>query len=348
MKKLLIILMLAVMVLPFVFADVAISTVTKVYFEKDGQPYNGEVDFTVNCYGYTYSPGAYIEKEPGTYTSEKVFSFSATCLSYGCKIYESYYMNYRHIDYCDLEGNYEGQSFEIENYSDNPINFDECGGNGYDMFTKGKYYKTNDAYRSCQDNLLKEYMKCHEDFKKNNETSLEDRQREYQSCIAEKDADFGGCEKYAEEINESVMEMNSNGYPFDRVCKLKFDISKKIMVNEIVKNESDEKNKFCESIEDNKCYKNLSNGRKAEIKIMPWTASERAIERLGQLNFTVQLKEVGKGDEAKAIYELSGEKQGRFLGLFKIKGEVKAEIDAETGEFIKVKKPWWAFLTSGI
>lgn len=99
--------------------------------------------------------------------------------------------------------------------------------------------------------------------------------------------------------------------------------------------------------ENNKCYKTLSNGRKAEIKIMPETASARAIERLGELGFTIELKEVGKGDEAKPVYELEGEKQGKMLGLFKIKGKIKAYVDAETGN-VKVIKPWWSFLAFGL
>lgn len=90
---------------------------------------------------------------------------------------------------------------------------------------------------------------------------------------------------------------------------------------------------------------NLSNGRKAEIKIMPETASERAIERLGQLNFSVVLKEVGNNQTA---YELTAEKEGKMLGVFKIKGNVSVEVDAETGEVLKMKKPWWAFLATGI
>jgi hypothetical protein len=92
---------------------------------------------------------------------------------------------------------------------------------------------------------------------------------------------------------------------------------------------------------------NLSNGRKAEIKIMPETASARAIERLGELNFTVELKEVGKGNETRAVYELTGNKQGKFLGIFKIMAKVRAQVDAETGD-VKVIKPWWSFLASGI
>ena len=95
-----------------------------------------------------------------------------------------------------------------------------------------------------------------------------------------------------------------------------------------------------------KCIKELSNGRKAEVKIMPETASQRAIERLGGLGFNVSLKEVGTDN--KLIYELSGEKEGKMFGLFKVKGKVSAEVDAETGEIIKIHKPWWDFLASGI
>jgi len=102
--------------------------------------------------------------------------------------------------------------------------------------------------------------------------------------------------------------------------------------------------------ENNKCVGkqrepfHLSNGRNAEIKIMPETASAKAIERLGELNFTMILKEVGNDN---VVYELTGNKQGKFLGIFKIMGKVKAQVDAETGN-VKVIKPWWNFLASGI
>lgn len=99
--------------------------------------------------------------------------------------------------------------------------------------------------------------------------------------------------------------------------------------------------------ENGKCMFNLSNGRKAEIKIMPETASERAIARLGELGFTIQLKEVGKGEDAQLVYELTGNKQGKFLGIFKIIARVQAQVDAENGD-VKVIKPWWSFLASGI
>ncbi len=85
-----------------------------------------------------------------------------------------------------------------------------------------------------------------------------------------------------------------------------------------------------------------------KTKILPETASQRARERLGELGFNISLKEVGKGNETKEIYEVSGEKEGKMFGLFKIRGKVSVEVDAETGEIVRIKKPWWSFLASGI
>lgn len=92
----------------------------------------------------------------------------------------------------------------------------------------------------------------------------------------------------------------------------------------------------------------LSDKTKKEIKIMPDTASETAIAKLGELGFTIELKEVGKGDNTEVVYELKGNKQGKFLGIFKIMASERVQVDAETGEVKKVIKPWWSFLASGI
>lgn len=96
----------------------------------------------------------------------------------------------------------------------------------------------------------------------------------------------------------------------------------------------------------------LSNGRNAEIKVMPDTASETALEKLKLKNCveeegcTIELKEVGKGEEVKPAYEIKRQRTSRVLGLFKANMDVQAQVDAETGELLKVKKPWWAFLAS--
>lgn len=93
----------------------------------------------------------------------------------------------------------------------------------------------------------------------------------------------------------------------------------------------------------------LSNGKNAEVKIMPDTASQKAMEQLqlkvctAEEGCTLELKEVGKGEEAQPAYEIQGEAEGKFLGLFKTKAKVKVQVSAENGEILRVKKP---FLTS--
>lgn len=93
----------------------------------------------------------------------------------------------------------------------------------------------------------------------------------------------------------------------------------------------------------------MSNGKNAEVKIMPDTASERALERLRlkvcseENGCHIELKEVGQGDEVKAAYEVKVKKQSKVLGVFKKEMAVEAQVDAGTGEVIKSNKPWWAF-----
>ena len=93
----------------------------------------------------------------------------------------------------------------------------------------------------------------------------------------------------------------------------------------------------------------LSNGRNAEIKIMPDTASERALERLRLKlceNCTLQLKEVGEGNKTRLAYEINATKRARVLGIFRARMNVEAQVDAETGEIIKARRPWWSFIAS--
>jgi len=96
----------------------------------------------------------------------------------------------------------------------------------------------------------------------------------------------------------------------------------------------------------------LSNGRNAEIKVMPDTASQTAIQRLqitncnSENNCSIELKEVGEGENVRAAYELKVQKEVKVLGLFRTKMQVQAQIDAENGEVIRTNRPWWAFLSS--
>jgi len=97
---------------------------------------------------------------------------------------------------------------------------------------------------------------------------------------------------------------------------------------------------------------NFSNGRNAEIKVMPNVASETAIERLrlrvcsSENNCTIELKEVGLGNQTRAMYRINAQKEARVFGLFRAKMNVEANIDAETGEVVNTKVPWWSFLAA--
>jgi hypothetical protein len=97
-------------------------------------------------------------------------------------------------------------------------------------------------------------------------------------------------------------------------------------------------------------YAGLSNGRNAEIKVMPDTASETALQRLRlrncDENCTIELREVGVGNRTMAAYEVRAQRNSRVFGLFRARMNVQAQVDAETGEIIQVRKPWWAFLAT--
>jgi len=96
----------------------------------------------------------------------------------------------------------------------------------------------------------------------------------------------------------------------------------------------------------------LSNGRNAEIKIMPDKASENALNMLKlkvcseENKCSIELKEVGEGEEIRLAYELQTEREAKIMGLLKANIQVKAQVDAESGEVIQIEKPWWAFLAS--
>lgn len=128
---------------------------------------------------------------------------------------------------------------------------------------------------------------------------------------------------------------------------------KGITVRGVSVNASDDLNITVENSAGSTKFKvKLSNGRDAEIKIMPNTASETALARLRlnvcseENNCTIVLKETGRGDDVRVSYEMKAEKKMKVLGLFRAKANVVANVDAETGEVISVKRPWWAFLAT--
>ncbi len=97
-------------------------------------------------------------------------------------------------------------------------------------------------------------------------------------------------------------------------------------------------------------YARMSEGRNFEIKVMPDVASETALERLRLRNCDedceIELREVGVGDNARLAYEMKTQRNSKVFGLFGARMNVRAQVDAETGELISVNKPWWAFMAT--
>ena len=97
----------------------------------------------------------------------------------------------------------------------------------------------------------------------------------------------------------------------------------------------------------------LSNGRNAEVKIMPTQAVQTALTRLRMRmcqNCTIELKEVGNitktQTEPRLAYEIKSKRNSKLFGLFKTKMDITTIVDAENGTIIQVKKKWWAFLAT--
>jgi len=96
----------------------------------------------------------------------------------------------------------------------------------------------------------------------------------------------------------------------------------------------------------------LKNGSDIEVKIMPSTASERALARLRlkvcneSNNCTIRLKEVGVDNEQRVHYTVKADQDVRVLGFIRAKMHVESEVDANTGEVVSVKQPWWASLSA--
>ena len=187
----------------FVVAPVSADVIkpinpTNVYFEKNGTPVNEPVMFTVNCYGNHPSGASLAQSKPST--SENVFSFSATCPTYGCTIFEEYERKIYslHIDSCDLDGELNGEHFIIRNFASTPVptctnQYDIASAAGGDYL---RYYRINDRYRACRDN----------------NTGTSDYYAREMSCL----------KQYADEIKRTDMIPNNRGFPAEKMCTLRF------------------------------------------------------------------------------------------------------------------------------
>jgi hypothetical protein len=227
-----------------VSGDMLVPTNTHVFFEMDGQPYNDSVQYTVSCYGYRWSPGSgpvssgttSPDKEP-----EVVFSYSATCPEYGCTIYETYYLNYRQITSCDLEGITREGSFTQRNFSNTPMpdctfprQFDIVSG-------KNEYYRETPDYRQCLNesfiaaDLCDQFLAgCDPGSDPECGNWIRDGRyvtdtNESRACRNNADLNRRACDTYLEKVDPSTLIMwydnnTRNEYPADRICEQRFVI----------------------------------------------------------------------------------------------------------------------------
>lgn len=54
-----------------------------------------------------------------------------------------------------------------------------------------------------------------------------------------------------------------------------------------------------------------------------------------------------KIQEERPLYTIKAMKPVKLFGIISITQRIEGEIDAESGEIISMKKPWWSFLAFG-
>ena len=118
-----------------------------------------------------------------------------------------------------------------------------------------------------------------------------------------------------------------------------FEVKTKLKIKEIISS-NDSTESILRAI--------LSNGSEQDIKFIPDKIAEIAIEKLKTTNYTIELKEKKHKNIPRVVYNIKTNKHGKFLGIFKMKVKIEADIDPETGEFLGISRPWWAFLVGGL
>ncbi|MDD3263846.1 MAG: hypothetical protein PHT94_03040 [Candidatus Nanoarchaeia archaeon] len=150
-------------------------------------------------------------------------------------------------------------------------------------------------------------------------------------------------------LNENENNQNSNSNKRNIVLLNRIENRNQLRMNNFSL-ETDLDVELEESMGETKVMLQLNNGRKAEIKIMPQTASQVALNRLKinaerfNQSMEIILKEVGNGNESRAVYNMKLDQEAKLFGFIKTKMNVEVDVDAQSSEIVSVKNPWWAFL----
>jgi hypothetical protein len=92
-----------------------------------------------------------------------------------------------------------------------------------------------------------------------------------------------------------------------------------------------------------KIYGEFKGNQTKEIKVMPDEVEEKIKEKLKTRleNQIIELDEDG-------VYQVQTQKRARLFYLFPVKEKVKAEVNSENGEIIKMRNSWWGFLAKDV
>jgi len=84
----------------------------------------------------------------------------------------------------------------------------------------------------------------------------------------------------------------------------------------------------------------IFNGKEKRIKMLPDQVKEKIREKIARQleNENIQLNEDG-------TYQYEGKERARLFAFIPVKVMVRAELDPETGEVIRLRKTWWAVFT---
>ncbi|MFH0906272.1 MAG: hypothetical protein V1824_02960 [archaeon] len=237
-----------------VSCDVITPKITIVNFDVNGKAYTKPVDFKVDCFGYKWSPGpSPAHKAEGSYTPEKVFSYFATCEKYGCQINENFYLNYRHLDYCNISGTANNKEFTIEKYATTPL--PKC-----------------ESVINVTEELLNQDNTIVYQYKGIIKPGLYIRSEEFNDCLRQdfypEQCNYEGCEnpqrlkkdtsqcyKYLTPVDISKYDLSKLGYPIEnieQICKLNISLPDSFVIDLEDNNNSKEiiDNKNSENKED--------------------------------------------------------------------------------------------------
>lgn len=124
----------------------------------------------------------------------------------------------------------------------------------------------------------------------------------------------------------------------DKKVNIKTD--KKLSATFITENDKSAKTKIILIGSDEGLIAETSAGDK-EVKVLPSQISETAQDTITALE-SIELKEVGE----QLVYEVSGEKSMKILGIIPVDSEVSATIDAQSGEVISIDQPWYSAIST--